>query len=253
MKCMVRLLSAMGLVAAMVAPFEVQAAESKSKFPGTFSANAGVVTEYRFRGLDQSDKNPAIQGGIDWNIDTGYEDTGVYVGMWGSNIDFNDGDDSSVEIDWYGGITGKVGAVGWDLGVVYFSYPGAASSRNYDFVEVGLGLSYDIGDTGVSVSANYNYSPDFFAGSGNAHWFTVGGSYAVPVDIMEGVTLEASVGRQIINDNTAFGQPDYTTWSLGATLGITSNVSAGISYQDTNITNSRLADTVVIGSLTARF
>ncbi len=234
MASVVRLLSALGFVAAVAVSQSAQAEEFK--FPGTFSANAGLVTEYRFRGLDQSDKNPAIQGGIDWSMDTGVAGTSVYLGTWGSNIDFNDGADASAEIDWYGGISGTTSGIGWDVGVVYYSYPGAASSRNYDFVEVGLGLSYDVME-GLTVGGKYAYSPEFFADSGDAHWFT----------------LDASIGRQLIDNNTNFAQPDYTTWSIGATLGITENVSIGVQYVDTSISNSRLADETVIGSLTASF
>ena len=57
--------------------------------PGDFSANVGFVTEYSFRGIAQSDEHPAIQGGFDYSHDSGF-----YAGIWGSNVDFNDGDES---------------------------------------------------------------------------------------------------------------------------------------------------------------
>lgn len=250
MASVVRLLSALGFVAVVGATLPAQAEDMK--FPGTFSANAGLVTEYRFRGLDQSDKNPAIQGGIDWSIDTGVGGTSVYLGTWGSNIDFNDGADASAEIDYYGGVSGSFMNVGWDVGFTYYSYPGAASSRNYDLYEFALGLSYDIMD-GLSVGGKYAFSPDFFAGSGTGHWMEASVSYAVPVKFLAGISLDASIGRQLIEKNATFAQPDYTTWSIGASLGITENVSIGVTYVDTNIQNSRLADESVIGSLTASF
>ena len=78
-------------------------------------------------------------------------------------------------------------------------------------------------------------------------------SYAVPIKVLAGITLDASVGRQLIEKNATFAQPDYTTWSIGASLGITENVSLGVQYIDTSISNSRLAEDVVIGSLTASF
>ena len=250
MASVVRLLSALGFVAVLGVSLPAQA--EGMKFPGTFSANAGLVTEYRFRGLDQSSQKPALQGGIDWSMDTGMGGTSVYLGTWGSNVDFGDGDKASAEIDYYGGVSGSINDIGWDVGFIYYSYPGASDDVNYDLWEVALGLSYDIMD-GLSVGANYAYSPDFFGASGSGHWMTANVSYAVPVDFMAGITLDASVGKQYIEKNSTFGQPDYVTWSIGASLGLTDNVSLGVQYIDTDISNSRLADEVVIGSLTASF
>ena len=250
MASVVRLLSALGFVAVVGASLPAQAEDMK--FPGTFSANAGLVTEYRFRGLDQSSQKPAIQGGIDWSMDTGIADTAVYLGTWGSNVDFGDSDKASAEIDYYGGIAGSAANIGWDVGFIYYSYPGASDDVSYDLWEATLGLSYDIMD-GLSVGANYAYSPDFFGGSGTGHWMTANVSYAVPIKVLAGITLDASIGRQLIEKNATFAQPDYTTWSIGASLGLTENVSIGVQYIDTSISNSRLADDVVIGSLTASF
>tara|TARA_B100000427_G_scaffold59787_1_gene47063 strand:+ start:380 stop:1132 length:753 start_codon:yes stop_codon:yes gene_type:complete len=250
MASVVRLLSALGFVAVVGASLPAKAEDFK--FPGTFSANAGLVTEYRFRGLDQSSQKPAIQGGIDWSMETGLNDTSVYLGTWGSNVDFGDSDKASAEIDYYGGMTGSFMDVGWDVGFIYYSYPGASDAVDYDLWEISLGLSYDIME-GLSVGANYAYSPDFFGGSGDGHWFTANVSYAVPVKVLAGITLDASIGRQLIEKNTTFAQPDYVTWSIGATLGVTDNVSLGVQYVDTNISNSRLAEEVIIGSLTASF
>lgn len=250
MASVVRLLSALGFMAVMGLSLPAQA--EGMKFPGTFSANAGIVTEYRFRGLDQSSQKPALQGGIDWSIDTGVSDTSVYLGTWGSNVDFGDGDKASAEIDYYGGIAGSVMDIGWDVGFIYYSYPGASDNVNYDLWEVALGLSYDVMD-GLSVGANYAYSPDFFGGSGTGHWFAASASYSVPVDFLAGITIDASVGRQLIEKNATFAQPDYTTWSIGASLGLTDNVSIGVQYVDTSISGSSLTDEVVIGTLSASF
>jgi uncharacterized protein (TIGR02001 family) len=250
MASVVRLLSALGFVAVMGLTLPAHA--EGMKFPGTFSANAGIVTEYRFRGLDQSSQKPALQGGIDWSIDTGMSDTSVYLGTWGSNVDFGDSDKASAEIDYYGGIAGSYMGIGWDIGAIYYSYPGASDDVNYDLWEVALGLSYDVMD-GLSIGANYAYSPDFFGASGKGHWITASASYAVPVDVLAGITLDASVGKQFIEKNSTFGQPDYVTWTIGASLGLTDNVSIGVQYIDTNISNSRLAEDVVIGTLSASF
>ena len=71
-----------------------QAAEpliDEKSFPGEFSANVGLYSEYYFRGVSQTDDAPALQGGLDWSatVDEG-TGIGVYLGVWGSNVDFNE-------------------------------------------------------------------------------------------------------------------------------------------------------------------
>ena len=61
---------------------------------GTFSGNVAATSDYIFRGYSQSDKKPAVQPALNW--DSG---AGVHLNFWGSNIDFNDGGDASVEVD----------------------------------------------------------------------------------------------------------------------------------------------------------
>ena len=265
MAFVVRLLSALGLVATAAAmSLPAQAADMKSMgIPGTFSANAGLVTEYRFRGLDQSDEKPAFQGGIDWSMDTGFKDTSVYLGTWGSSVDFNDGNSgsdgnsghASIETDWYGGVrgTGMYG-IGYDVGLIYFAYPGASSKDDYNYLEFQIGLSKEV-YKGVTVGVNYNFSNNFFADSGKAHWFAGNVSYALPINFFKGVTVDASLGHQSIQNNTKFGTKDYTTWSFGATLGLTDNVSLGVQYVDTNLDENTNAfgTPAVIGSLSASF
>ena len=60
---------------------------------GDLSANVGVVSNYYFRGVTQTDDKAAVQGGFDWAHDIGF-----YVGTWASNVDF-DGDTEVVNVD----------------------------------------------------------------------------------------------------------------------------------------------------------
>ncbi|WP_288485175.1 TorF family putative porin, partial [uncultured Novosphingobium sp.] len=63
---------------ASAAPALAQDAEVK---PITVSGSVGIVSDYRFRGVSQSDKNLAVQGGI-----TIAHESGFYIGTWGSNL-----------------------------------------------------------------------------------------------------------------------------------------------------------------------
>ena len=181
------------------ASFPAQAA-----MQGEFSANVGLVSEYSFRGLAQSDEHMAVQGGFDYSHDSGF-----YAGVWGSNVDFNDGDEAQVELDAYAGVSGEFdNGIAWDLGAIYYMYPGANSNLDYDYIEAAGSLGYDFGL--FSLSGAVNYSPDFFAGSGDALYTAAYVDVPLPYDF----TLGGHVGYQSIDDNTAFGVPDYTDWSV---------------------------------------
>lgn len=49
--------------------------------PVTVSGSVGLVSDYRFRGVSQSDENLAVQGGF-----TIAHESGLYIGTWGSNL-----------------------------------------------------------------------------------------------------------------------------------------------------------------------
>jgi len=137
------------------------------------SANAGVTTNYLWRGMEQTDGGPAISGGFDYSNESGF-----YVGTWASNVDFGDAD---IELDLYGGFTGKVGDWDYDVGYILFMYPGSDSDFNFGEVysnfskgALTLGLAAlanadadgaDFGDS-IYVSADYAFalSNDFELG-----------------------------------------------------------------------------------------
>jgi uncharacterized protein (TIGR02001 family) len=202
---------AVGLAAACVVTGEGWGQAEAGGVQGWFSGNVAVQSDYLFRGISQTSTKPAIQGGLDLAAPVG-----VYLGMWGSSVNFGEdlsaGQRAQVEMDVYGGVRRKLdGLADVDLGVTGYLYPGAAGSRHYDFLELGLGLSRGLGP--VSATASARYSPDYFAGSGHASYLSL--QAALPVSR---VTLSGSVGHQWIEDNDTFGTPDYT--DFGAGLGI---------------------------------
>ncbi|HNS43776.1 MAG TPA: TorF family putative porin, partial [Alphaproteobacteria bacterium] len=218
----ISVLSTAALVA--VSFFSTSAARADNKgldLPGDFSANVALTTDYVFRGISQSNEEPTIQGGIDWSEST----TGLYLGLWGSGVDFND---ASAEFDFYGGISGSKDAISWDLGAIYYHYPGSADDLNYDFWELAAAAGYDFGVLQTSLSLNY--SPDYFGASGDAYYLAAYVTAPLPYDL----TASGHVAHQWISDNAAFGTPDYTDWSLG--LGYTfKGFDLGLTYHDTDL------------------
>ncbi|WP_035867117.1 TorF family putative porin, partial [Cupriavidus sp. SK-3] len=75
--------------------------------PHVFTANVTLASEYRYRGLMQTNRRPAIQGGFDYTHSSGF-----YLGNWNSSIswlgDSNPEVSAPIEIDLYGGFKNTV-------------------------------------------------------------------------------------------------------------------------------------------------
>src|SRR5687768_146111 len=121
-------------LAAAVAPMPALAADPPPEH--TLTGNVGIYSQYIFRGLTQTDREPALQGGFDYAHRSGF-----YLGTWGSNISwlrenfttivagvpvvqgtYQQG--GSLELDFYGGYKMSFGDFGLDLGTLYYYYPG---------------------------------------------------------------------------------------------------------------------------------
>jgi len=199
--------------------------------PGVLTASVTFATDYTFRGISQTDSGPAIQGSIDWSYPF-QKEIGVYLGIFGSNVDFNDGDEANIEVDFYGGLKGEVAGFAWQVGGIYYKYPRAEiAGIRYDYFELGLKLGYDFGF--ANLVGSYNYSPDYFFESGDGHYFAA--DLTVPLEFLPyDIALLGHVGHQSIDNNARFGAPDYTDWMLGIT-GKLEGFTLTLAYVDTDL------------------
>ncbi len=204
--------------------------------PGEISGEIALVSDYIFRGITNTDHNPAIQGGLSYSVDVGLPWAKPYVGFWGSNVDFDDGGEAHVEIDAMFGLTGTIGAVEWDLGGLYYAYPGANSNLDYDYWEVPLQVTYTLNDH-LSFQGQYAYSPDFFGGSGEAHYLMGGARWQQPIGSTT-LTAEATTGHQWIERNAVYGTDDYQDWRIALSLTVMEKITLGIAYTDTDLDRS---------------
>src|SRR5881227_942592 len=102
----------------------IAAAQQAAPTPPPVTGNMTLVSEYRFRGIDQTFGKPAIQGGVDYS-----HASGVYLGNWNSNVSQNAGyPGGSIEMDFYGGWKKAFGDLGLDIGAIYYYYPGSDAS-----------------------------------------------------------------------------------------------------------------------------
>ena len=189
---------------------------------GNFSANVGLFNQYSYRGIDQSGEEAAVQGGFDWAHDSGF-----YIGTWASNVDFND-NDSVTEFDFYGGYAKEIqNGINIDLSMIGYTYPGAYASSNYDYYEYSFGLGKSIGP--VSFSTAINYSPEFFAKSGDATYWQGGLDYE-----FQEIKISGHVGKQWIDLETTYGAPDYVDYSIGASYAWR-GFDLSVAYVDTDV------------------
>ena len=168
----------------------------------SLTANAAVVTDYRFRGISQSFKRPALQGGADFA-----HKSGVYIGTWASTVDKDFlADTKGLEIDLYAGYKFPLGA-GWtgDVGILQYLYPGESL---WNTTELYFGGSWEW------FSAKYSYSignKTFgFLDSRGSGYLELNATYP----IQEGFNLVGHLGTSRFKNN---GAADYTDYKLGVT------------------------------------
>lgn len=197
------------------------------------SFNAGVTSDYVWRGFSQSDEGPAVQVGAD----VAYGN--FYAGTWASNVDF--GDSTDAEWDFYAGVTATTGAIDWDFGVSYYNYVGDPDEADYNFVEFKVAASQTFDK--VTLGGSVNYSPDFFGLDEEATYVEVTGEYA----LNDQWAISGGIGKQFLDVTD-----DYGTWNAGVSYGFTENLSVDVRYWDADV-SSPLSDARVVVSLGASF
>lgn len=211
----------------------------------TVTGNVSLVTDYRFRGLSQTNGDPAIQGGI-----TATHSSGFYVGGWSSSISdaaFGIGDQ---ELDVFGGWSGEVtSGVTLDAGLLYYVYPGAPKGVNSDYLEPYASVSGEVGPAKVKVGVAYAWDQSALGDEDNLYLYS-NVDFAIP---NTPVTLSGHVGyvdgfQAISADGNTFD------WSVGASATVFGPLSVGVSYVGVGGPSvNNFSDDAVVGTLTASF
>ncbi len=167
------------------------------------TATVTAVTDYNWRGISQTAHGPALQGSLDYA-----SDKGIYLGTWASNVDFGGGD-PNIEIDLYGGWAGGE-TFPWDVGINYYTYPGASSS-NFAEAYGSLGWKW--------FKAKIWYSWDFAGTGDNSMYYEANFEHDLPANFGLTAHVGYSDGKGI---EAAYGgnKRSYTDWSAGFTYTI---------------------------------
>lgn len=196
----------------------------------TISGGATLVTDYRFRGISQTDKDFAVQGSLTLSHKSGF-----YATVWGSSIDDYVAAGSDQEIDLIAGFKKSFGGTTIDVGVLYYYYPGSSKivpGSNTDFVEPYIGISYALGPVTGKVSAAYAPKAKALsvgAGKEDNLYLALDLSGGIP---NTPVALSAHLGHSEGPSFISIGK-SYTDWSVGATY-TWKNLIVGVSYVDTS-------------------
>lgn len=215
------------LAALLLAPAVSFAQEVAAKEESNFSWNAAVVSDYVFRGVSQTGKDIAFQGGVDYS----FGDSGFYVGAWGSNIDFGAQAAPDVEIDAYVGYNTDIGEkVNFDVMLTRYTYHGADSGYgNIDYNELITKIALkDVATLTLGYTNDYSNTGENVLYANLGHSWDLGNEYS----------LNAGFGRTFAD----FG--DYNDWNVGVSKAF-GPLEVGLNYYDTNLPYNA-SDSVVL-------
>lgn len=211
----------------------------------SWTANLNLVSQYRFRGIDQTWGRPALQGGVDWNHPDGW-----YAGAWASNVSRRSYPGGGAELDLYGGYNGKINENwGYTAGLYGYVYPGAnvGNSRcpsaafqapcgalpgqRYNTLELNGGVSWKWLSYKLSVSATDYFGANRGTGYGRGTRGTLYHDLTATVPLSaDGLNLILHAGFTDIRARVDGRDPSYADWriALSQTFGTRWNASIGI-------------------------
>ena len=202
----------------------------------TLSYNIGAVSDYRFRGITQTNYGAAVQGGVDYA-----HASGLYVGTWASNVNWvkqvNGATDGNYELDIYGGYKGELQpGLSFDVGYISYMYPGnnsgaagtpgAGAYSNANTQEFYGAITYGV------TTLKYNQSIGDFLGNINSN----GSRYldlSATFDLGNGYALTPHVGRQTI-PNVTGDVANYTDLALTLVKDLGDGLTVSAAYVATN-------------------
>ena len=185
--------------------------------PPPLTANISLTTNYKYRGQDQGNNKPAIQGGFDWTMN------GFYIGNWNSSIGFTN---AGIEMDFYAGYKGEITKdLTYDVGILQYYYPQKNREfngvPNYNTTEVYGALSFGP----ATLKYSHTVSKDYFGFGSVAQFQTYSGRNTGYIDlsanfpVVENLTINTHVGytRFASDLKSNVGLPNYYDYKAGVT------------------------------------
>jgi uncharacterized protein (TIGR02001 family) len=198
---------------------EAPEAEAAAEEESNVEWSLALTSDYVFRGVTQTDYDPALQAGLTYT----FGDSGIYVGGWASNVDFADSLGPDIEFDAYIGWSHDINDE-WniDLSAVHYAYFGERDDYgSIDFTEV-------IGKAAWNemLTLTVAYAPDYSNLDYSSFYLNLGGSW----DLGNDFALNAGIGHTDFSDDNG----SYMDWNLGVSKQL-GPVNLALNYYDTDI------------------
>jgi uncharacterized protein (TIGR02001 family) len=203
------------------------------------SGNVALTSDYRFRGISQTDKGAAVQGGFDAAFEPG-----IYIGTWASNVDFDNNDNATgsygnIEVDYYAGWAGPIGDTDFamNVGYAYYSYPEDTTDPKGDYGEFYIKPSWK------DLIFSIYYSDDNYAETGESFYYAGDYTYS----FLEDFALGLHVGYSDFENDKAStflsnDQDSYTDYSVSLTYSVF-GVDLSVAYVGTDLDEVDYFDT----------
>jgi uncharacterized protein (TIGR02001 family) len=146
---------------------------------GEFSVTPTITNDYDFRGVTQTEEDPALQLGANYAFDNGF-----YVGAWGSNVKF--AGDKGTEVDLFAGYAGSTDTFNYDLGAVYYTYNSVPGGSDNNTLEVYAGISMNW------LSGKLSFAEDVASTGDSGFYLETNAAY--PLANVEGLSLLGHAG-----------------------------------------------------------
>ena len=237
---------ALGALVVSCATFAVggaaMAQDDEASGPISFSANVTLATDYRFRGISQTENDLALQGGFDASHESGF-----YVGTWASNLaGWGTFGGSNLELDLYGGFTNTISDITYDVGVIWYVFPGGASRTAYG--EIYASLAKTVGAVDLTIGANYAPPQDALSlnnvNEDNIYIYSDAGFGLGDSPVSVNAHIGYTDGNGAAGPNGWVPSPTgfYVDWSLGFSVDLPwGPLAMSATYVDTDISREEAA------------
>jgi len=212
----------------------------KDWIPGGVSGTVGFFSDYSFRGVSQTGRDMAVQGGVTYT-----HDTGLFAGVWGSNTNFGK---TYLEQDFIAGYGGAFDKFTYSVLATFFYYPNDEQFNYWEFI---LNTGYDFGF--MSTSLGFIGSPDYFGILDTGFYVPVGIGIPIPWE-NDYVSLKVDVkGGYTHADRVIFEDHHYFDWSTALIVGLPFNLALDLRYVDTDVKDVDDADARFVVGATFSF
>jgi uncharacterized protein (TIGR02001 family) len=199
----------------------------------SFSGDLAVVSDYRYRGVSLSERDPAVQGEATLQASNGF-----YVYGWASSIrGYGDDIELMGALGWSGVIAGETTL---DAGIDAYVYPGADDSTLYELYAI---LSQPLG--AMTLTGEFAYYPEQ-TNLGDQDNFYAKAGVSAPLPF-----AEASMNVGLGWEDGAYGD-DKIDWIAGVTVPL-KPLEFRLSYVGTNVDGVREADDALVAELHWKF